>query len=434
MFTRQYIRAAFPAAYLGIFSTFFIHGYLKGDATFWMGIVLIPLLLRSTPPGEKNWRLAPLIAVMVLICCFRQELSWRFLLLVLALLFAIESLFGKLNGQFFMVLLIISPIFKYVSEIFTFPIRLQISALAGQVLRAAHFPAAVEGNSIQLNGSEFTVDPACMGLQMTGFALLAVIFLTAYYQTQDRQSLSSLYQVMLMLLAFVLNTMGNLMRIILLVALQIGPDNVLHDVTGIVCLTVYVVLPLIFIVRYTHRRWSKQAIAKHTTNENHSRLLIQGHWVLLVICAFFCFQKPVINIKSAKTSEVTNREGYAMQQLQTGVTLFRTSHALVYIKPIPAFYSTEHSPVTCWTGSGYHLNRIAKKQIAGTVVYVGRLKKGNDELLTAWWLSDGQYATISQVDWRWKSLTENSHFQLVNVTADDPIRLDAEVKRWLPAI
>ncbi len=434
MFARQFTRAAFPMAYLGIFSTFFMHGYLNADATFWMGIVLIPLLLRSFPPDEKSWRLAPPIAVMVLICCFRQELSWRFLLLALASLFAVESLFGKLNAQFFMVLLIISPIFKYVSEVFTFPIRLQISALAGRILRAAHFPAMVEGNSIQLDGSEFTVDPACMGLQMTGFALLAVIFLTAHYQAQGRQSLSSLYQVMLLLLAFVLNTMGNLMRIILLIALHIAPDNTLHDVTGIVCLVVYVVVPLIFIVRYTHRRWGKPAIVKHTTNENHSRLLVAGHWVLLVICAFFCFQKPVINIKSAKTSEFTAREGYAMQQLQTGITQFTNEHALVYIKPIPAFYSSEHSPITCWTGSGYHLSRISKKHVAGTVVYVGRLKKGDDELHTAWWLSNGRYVTISQVDWRWKSLTENSHFQLVNVTANDPTRLDMEVKRWLPAI
>lgn len=421
-------------AYLCIFSTFFMHGYLNGDATFWMGFLLILLLLRSTPPGEKSWRLAPLVAVMVLICCIRQELSWRFLLLVLASLFAIESLFGKLNGQFFMVLLIISPIFKYVSEIFTFPIRLQISALAGRILRAAHFPVTVDGNSIQLNGSEFTVDPACMGLQMTGFALLVVIFLTVHYQTQVRRSLPPLFQVLLVLLAFVLNTAGNFMRIILLVALHIAPAKALHDVTGVVCLAVYVVVPLVLIVRHTHRRWGKPVFAEHTTKENHSRLLIPGHWALLVICAFFCFQKPVVNIRSSKASQAVAREGYAMQQLQTGVTQFRNEHALVYIKPIPAFYSTEHSPVTCWTGSGYHLSRISKKQIAGTVVYVGRLKKGNDELLTAWWLSDGQYATISQVDWRWKSLTENSHFQLVNVTADDPTQLDTELKRWLPAI
>ena len=434
MFAKQYARAAVPAAYLGISSIFFMHGYIKGDATFWMGIVLIPLLLRSFPRGEKSWRLAPAVAMMVLICCFRQESTWRFLLLVLALLLAVESLFGKLNAQFFMVLLITSPIFKYVSEIFTFPIRLQISAWAGILLQSVGLPVTVEGNSILLHGSEFSVDPACMGLQMTGFALLATIFLMAHFRIQHQQSLPSRSQVTLIIIAFALNTIGNLMRIILLVALHIAPDNALHDATGIICLIAYVVIPLIFVVRFTHQRWGKAAIVPFTASKSDSRLLVPGHWVLLIICAFFCFQKPVMNIRSPKATLAVAREGYTMRQLQTGVTQFRNDNALVYIKPIPAFYSSEHSPVTCWTGSGYHLSRISKKQVAGTVVYVGSLKKGNDELLTAWWLSNGQYATISQLDWRWKSLTESSHFQLVNVTADDPIRLDMEVKRWLPAI
>lgn len=434
MYTEKCTRAAFPAAYLGISSIFFVHGYIRGDATFWMGVMLIPLLMRSFPMGEKSWRLAPAVMLMLLICGFRQELSWRFLLLVFALLFTIESLFGRLNGQFFMVLLIISPIFKYVSEVFTFPIRLQISAWAGWLLKAAHFQVTVEGNSIQLNGSEFTVDPACMGLQMTGFAMLTVIFLMAHFRLQDQKSLSLRYQATLMLLALALNTVGNLMRIILLVLLHIAPDHALHDAAGIACLVVYVAGPLILIVKYTHRRWGKATIEPYPTNKNHSRLLIPGHMLLLTACAFFCFQKPVINIRSPKGTEAIVREGYAVQQLQSGVTQFRNSRALVYIKPIPAFYSSEHSPVTCWTGSGYHLGRISKRLVAGTVVYVGSLKNGNDELHTAWWLSNGQYATIGQLDWRWKSLTGNSHFQLVNVTAGDPAELDKEVKRWLPAV
>lgn len=434
MFTRNLVRAAFPAAYLGISGIFFVHGYINADATFWMGVVLIPMLLRGFPPGEKSWRLAPVVAILILICCFGQELSWRFLLLVFALLFATENLFGRLNRYFFLVLLIISPIFRYVSEVFTFPIRLQISACAGLFLQAAGLPVTIEGNSILLNGAEFSVEPACMGLQMTGFALLAAIFLIVHFRLQCQKTLPLGYQIILILLAFALNTIGNLMRIIMLVLLRIAPDNALHDFAGIACLIIYVAAPLIFIVRYAYRRFGKTIITQKIPAKNHSQLLVPGHLLLLAACAFICLQKPAINIRSAKGTQAVVPEGYAMQQLQSGVAQFRNGHALVYIKPIPAFYSSEHSPVTCWTGSGYHLSRISKKHVAGTVVYVGSLKKGNDELLTAWWLSDGRTATISQLDWRWKSLTENSHFQLVNVTADDPTRLDVEVKRWLPAI
>ena len=434
MFNEKYVRAAFPAAYLGISAVFFIRGYMHGDATFWMGIILIPLLLHSFPVGDKSWRLAPALAILMPICWLRPELSWRFLLLVVALLFAVESLLGKLNGQFFLVLLIISPMFKYLSEVFTFPVRLQISSCAGWLMQMSGLPVIIEGNSILLNGAEFSVDPACMGLQMTGFALLAVILLMAHFRMQDQKSLLLRHQVVLVLLAFGLNTIANLMRIIMLVALRIAPDNALHDFSGIACLIVYVVAPLFFIVRYMHRCLGSMAILRRKPDERHYRLLIPGHLLLLFTCGFFCFQKPVMNVGSTRSSAIVPREGYTMQQLKSGITQFRNGDALVYIKPIPAFYSSEHSPVTCWTASGYHLSRISKKHFAGTDVYIGCLKKGNDELHTAWWLSNGQYATISQLDWRWKSLTEKSHFQLINVTVGDPVRLDAEVKRWLRAI
>jgi exosortase N len=432
MFTEKHTGIAILTAYPGISTVFFFRGYIQGDATFWMGIVLVPLLLQCFGVGQKSWRLAPVVALIAGICCFRPELSWRFLLLVTTLLFAVESLIGRLNTQVFVVMLIISPIFKYFSEVFTFPIRLQLSSWAGSILKMAGLPVTIEGNSILLNGSEFSVDPACMGLQMTGFTLLAVIFLIAHFHKQDQKSLPLPHQAVLMFLAFTLNIFGNLARIIMLVVLRIAPDNALHDVIGVACLMVYVVAPLIFIVRRTHSRFSKMIVPRETAAGNF-RLLIPGHLILLATCAFFCFQKPITNIGSPKGQEVTTREGYVVEQFKSGVTLFRNGNALVYIKPIPAFYSSEHSPVTCWTGSGYHLSRILKKRLAGTVVYIGTLRKGDDELHTAWWLSDGHHATISQLDWRWKSLTETSHFQLINVTAQDPVRLDMEVKRWLPA-
>lgn len=434
MFTEKRVGIAILMAYSGISTIFFLRGYIQGDATFWMGVGLVPLLVRCFGVGQKSWRLAPAVAVIAGICCFQPELSWRFLLLATALLFATESLFGRLNAQIFVVMVIISPIFKYFSEVFTFPIRLQLSAWAGSILKVAGLPVTIEGNSILLNGSEFSVDPACMGLQMTGFTLLAAIFLMAHFRMQDQKSLALPYQAAVVFLAFILNTFGNLARVIMLVVLHIAPDNALHDVIGVACLIIYVVTPLIFIVSRTHRRFSKMIVPQEISANNHSPLLIPAHLVLLATCAFFSFQKPVSNIRSPKGPRAVMREGYAMEQLKSGVTRFRNSHALVYIKPVPAFYSSEHSPVTCWTGSGYHLSRISKKCLAGRVVYIGSLRKGDDELHTAWWLSDGHYATIGQLDWRWKSLTEKSHFQLINVTAENPAQLDMEVKRWLTAI
>ncbi|MBO9616801.1 MAG: exosortase N [Dyadobacter sp.] len=420
--------------YLVISTLFFFRGYVHGDATLWMGIVLIPLLLRCFGIGQKSWRLAPVVALAVGICCLRPELSWRFILLISALLFTTETIFGRLNAAIFMVLLIVSPIFKYFSEVFTFPIRLQLSAVAGSMLKMAGLPVAIEGNNILLNGSEFSVDPACIGLQMTGFALLSVIFLMAHFRMLNQKSLPIRYQTILVVLAFALNILGNLMRIVSLVVLRITPDNTLHDVIGVVCLVAYVIAPLILVVRYAHQRWGAALITTQPSVLRHPpRFLITGHIILLSVCAFFCFQKPTINISSPQNTLPLSLQTYHVKKLQNGVTQARNGHALIYIKPIPAFYSSEHSPLTCWTGSGYHLSRISSKHLAGVTVYTGSLRKENDELHTAWWFSDGRHVTISQFDWRWKVLAEKSHFQLINVTVEDPARLDAEVKRWLKA-
>nr|WP_295932284.1 exosortase N [uncultured Dyadobacter sp.] len=434
MFTDRHLGSILLIAYAGLATVFFIRGYLIGDATFWMGIMLIPVLVVSLPPRQRSLRLAPAVLMLLLICFCRQELSFRFLLLLTAILFVSESLFGKLNALLFLILLIISPLFKYASEVFTFPIRLEITEWAGTLLRATGLPVSIAGNSIWLHGAEFSVDPACMGLQMNGFALLSAIFLMIDRQRRDGKSLPFLWQFTILAAAFLLNVSANLARIVMLVQFAIAPGNPAHDWIGIICLMVYVFLPLVFLTRYIHWQFAGyQAPEPGTSSAFHPKPAVP-HLMLFSACLYFSFQTPSMNIEKTRALAFEKVKEYEMNRLKNGITQFKNRNAVVYVKPIPAFYSTEHSPVTCWTGSGYHLSRISEKHIGGTIVYVGSLKKGSDELQTAWWFSDGRHTTISQLDWRWKSLSEKSHFSLVNVTAGNAAQLELQVKRWLPAI
>ncbi|MCF0073526.1 exosortase N [Dyadobacter sp. CY261] len=424
---------AFLTGYAGISILFFIRGYVTGDATFWMGMILIPFLFSAFPPGQKSWRMAPMVALIIIICCFRGETSFRFLLLICACLLVTETYFGKLNPLLFLTLLVASPIFKYVTEVFTFPIRLQITAWTGWLLQKARIPASTEGNSILLNGSEFSVDPACMGLQMTGFAIFSAIFLLTDGRKRYQRSLNAVFQAGFIALAFVLNILGNLIRIIMLVLLKIAPSNPMHDMTGIICLLVYVVMPLYFVSRYIYQRFAEPTSQRPTSPRRFSAYRLAVHTGLLLSCAFLCFPKPPFNVRPIRAMEIRPPGDYETNQLASGVVQFKNSDALVYVKPIPAFYSTEHSPATCWTGSGYHLGRVSRKVVGGSTVYIGTLKKGKEELFTAWWFSDGLDATSGQLDWRWRCLAKNRHYQLINVTSDNADRLEKEVKRWLPA-
>jgi exosortase N len=235
-------------------------------------------------------------------------------------------------------------------------------------------------------------------------------------------------------LAFTLNILGNLMRIIMLVVMNISPGNAMHDGVGLICLLVYVAVPLFFAVRLIHQRFAGPVNPPTSLLQIRPAYLLPMHPLILVSCAFFCFQKPQSNIRSVAATTVSTPQDYEVNQLASGVMQCKNRDALVYIKPIPAFYSTDHSPATCWTGSGYHLGRISEKRIGGNTVYIGVLKNGSGELQTAWWFSDGHSTAISQLDWRWKSIVHNRRFQLINVTANNAKELDKEVKRWLPAI
>jgi exosortase N len=139
---------------------------------------------------------------------------------------------------------VLSPVFNFLSTVFGFPIRLRLSAWAGALLQGAGLEMAVSGNVISVNGTDFSVDPACMGLNMLVVSLIIALLLLAF-QERKRQQTLPMYRIVLVLLAtFGLNLLGNLIRIVLLVWFRLLPDNPLHDAVGMVCLLTYVVLPL----------------------------------------------------------------------------------------------------------------------------------------------------------------------------------------------
>jgi exosortase N len=102
--------------------------------------------------------------------------------------------------------------------------------------------------------------------------------------------------------------------------------------------------------------------------------------------------------------------------MPNGVTKYSTPETLVYLKPVQAFYSTEHHPLICWEGSGYKFQKVQERQVGNRTIYTGELEKGNEKLYTAWWMDNGEHQTIAQLDWRWRMLKGEDTFRLVNVT------------------
>ncbi|WP_031530580.1 exosortase N [Dyadobacter crusticola] len=431
---KRYTGLFFLVGYTMLFGSLFASGYLKADATSLIGAGLIPFVLQNNGTRGSGTFFGLLASALIVACFFRNEQTFRYLLLVSAALFAVQHFYGKFILLPAALLVIISPLFKYVSEVFTFPIRLQLSEWSAIILRAGNIPVTVSGNIIEMNGAGFSVDPACMGLQMTGFSLLAGIFLIVHEQRRTQQALKPILQLAILLAAFLLNILSNLIRIVMLVAFHISPENPLHDWAGIICLLVYVWLPLSFLVKYLHSsRGTALCRDKWAQWEPGGRSILV-HFAVLACCVYFVSHRNPSDQANAKTVSVSIPGAYKTDVMKNGVIQCKSEQALIYIKPIPEFFTTEHNPAICWTGSGYELTSIREKHFAGKTVYVGTLKKGSDQLQTAWWFSNQHYTTISQLDWRWKAMRGEGDFQLIYVTAGSEHDLNLAVRTWLKSI
>src|SRR5690606_31235327 len=96
---------------------------------------------------------------------------------------------GKLNPLILFLVLFMSPAFIHVVRILGFPIRLLLSQYAGQLLNISGLNVRVEGNLMIVDGSTFSVDEACMGLNMLAFSMLIGIFILAFHYRNTKSTL-----------------------------------------------------------------------------------------------------------------------------------------------------------------------------------------------------------------------------------------------------
>ncbi len=423
-------KAGFLIAYIILFITISYKGYFLGDTTFLIGMCVLIYVLKVGALSAKSFRFFIPALLLAIISFYVPTFSIRYLLLVLALLFCIESMFGKLSELAFFSLLLMSPLFRYASETFTFPIRIWLSEISGKILALMHFPVEIRGNLILLNGNDFVVDAACTGLQMLGFSFLLSIFLLAYYQDAYQRKIGFSRQLLALFITFLLNIFCNLCRILLLIIFRVAPENPLHDLIGICCLLVYVWFPMAWIIKHIAR---KQAVKPSIEKIERAGM---RHWAFNTLCLAltaylilsFPGSKTINNQGLIKKKEKIN---YETKVLNNGIIQLKSKNALVYLKPIPDFYSGEHSPLFCWKGSGYTLKNIKEQLVYGYKIYTGALSNKNDVLYTAWWFTNGEVITNSQLEWRWRVLKGETHFELINVTANSEHELTKVIAEWL---
>lgn len=206
------------------------------------------------------------------------------------------------------------------------------------------------------------------------------------------------------------------------------PGTVMHELIGLLCLGIYVILPGFFILQLLAKKFINSEARNTYSSGSRLKKTATGIFFLAFVLMIF---SGLRNKEGQNSHQLVQKQmnGYTINYLPNDITKIENSNALIYRKKIQEFYSTEHNPMICWTGSGYSFQKVKESKIGNNTVYAGLLVKDKDTLHTAWWYENGLHKTISQTNWRWRVMRGEEKFYLVNVSAENEEFLKNEIEK-----
>jgi exosortase N len=384
--------------------------------TFWIGLLLLIYSLITNDTYEKSFRFW-LISLPICLMAIHLKLHTLYFVLATVILISVyESLVEKLKLQSLIIMATISPAFGYVANTFTFPIRLSLTKIVAKVMVYIIPTIKLEGNILILKGTRFTVEPECLGLHMITISILLVVFLLIFFQNQFKKQLSNINILLVLASGLTLNIIANFFRILLLVLFKIEASHPFHEIIGLFSFTIYMVLPMVYMV--------PKVILRFANNYNPNYILKKNRQLTLAFSTLLVLVQIIFSIIGISKINKKNISAF-------GVTKLETKNALIYKKLIPSFYAAEHNPTICWKGSGYNLGSIEEVNINGKNIYMGVLEKENEKLYTSWWFTNGKICTNSQLEWRFVALKTGDQFALINLTTSSKMALINETEKYL---
>jgi exosortase N len=397
----------------------------------WFGVLTIAYLHSADEQRVRRFSARYLLPVIgfIILTLFLPVKTFLYFSIVLGFLLACETMISLCGHLYIMIFVIISPIFNYFTTVFTFPIRLQLSQAAVSILSYFNSSVKQHGNNIEINSVNFSVDAECMGLNMVCFGMLIGVFLLAYYQKCTKRTVTFFQSALFLSCIFLLIILTNLIRIIILVQFNISQTSFLHELAGDLCFLVYVIIPATKYIQWLvkGKRVINFELITNCVKPSVFNILqnVIVFVTLLFLSVFVLHQKKQSKIIDDSTTSAI--PGFESKFVEKDILKLENSNTLVYVKHIKSFYSTEHSPMICWKGSGYVLGRIKEEYVEGKQVYMAELTKEKDILYTCWWFDNGNYQTVDQLKWRWMVLKGADEFSIVNVTSSTKEQLQKSI-------
>jgi exosortase N len=405
--------------------------YVRFDFNFILLLLALPFVIKKEDVN-KSIRYGIAALFFLLLYFFLRLSSVYFLAFICTWFFLYESMYGKLNILPLFMVVIASPVVIFVSEMLGFEIRLTLTKLAAHSLNLINDNYKSVGNIIVIKDKEFHVDPVCMGLKMVIVSFYSSLIIISFFQKRYNVKYKIISIIAALTITYLLVIISNFFRIILITLFNIEAETFAHEFAGILCFIVYVILPLYFIIKNLPVK--KNDIADNTNNKafNYNYvyiliILISGLMLYYKLYPEDLSKKQTVNINDTELNSGKYR--YSIEELN--VIKLTSKDLLIYIKPATSFYSAEHSPIICWKGCGYKVEKEQVISLNGQEIYFSELRYNNALLYSCWWYDSGNDKTISQVAWRSRSLIRNRDYHLINLISYNKLILFNETKKML---
>lgn len=401
--------------------------YLKPSFTWCMYLVLVVGCINIVQKNQRSYRFG-IIATICLALFLLMKVKVLFLSgLLFTMLFLLELGVGRLNQVPIYGIFLLTPLSQYVFNTFSFPIRLSLTKWTADVLRFIDPTVKAFGNVIEYHKLDFTVDEVCMGLNFFHIGFLTTLVVIAFLE-RKRKKFMPWWQIGIwLLLTSILVVAANFARILLIVLFQALPGGFEHEFIGLCCFAFYVLLPVLFAIK-----WKVNLVTPSRILKKNLPLNLVLPLVLLVFFTIVGIKPSSFLRQPAKaTFSEQEIEGYQSKLFADNIVQFYNDTTLVYVKPGVPFYAAEHSARVCWRGSGYRIVYEKPERIDGHPVVLTELEAPNgDRLKSAWWFTNGEMQTTSQWVWRKAMINGSPPFQLINVVATSDELLEQEVRKW----
>lgn len=408
-----------------------LNGYFVPGIQIALAMLMAPFVFRVKMPGSYSWHYAIAAVIFLVLYYYLTVTVLLFLSAGCMLLFSISCRHGRLGVLPFLFLISISPALKYAVSVFTFSIRLELSKYAALMLN--RIGMAVENKGayfIMPDGYSFSIDTACIGLNLFNTGLCLMILLVSFSQQRYKKELGVFPLGIAFSVTALLLVLTNLLRIMAIVLFRSEPGTIGHDLIGMGSLVLYTLVPIFFLIRWLIRHFGKLPQA---SPEEQKPSFVKSFSITLVLClclvamSGFVKQQARVQVKDGKL-EALVLPGYSKSLKEDGVYEFLKTDVLIYIKPANKAYESDHPPAMCWQASGFRLDEISEQHYGDATILKAVLKRDSALQYTAWWYDNGREKTISQ--WKWR-FSKGEPYRIINITTNDPRKLDSLCHRYL---